>query len=202
MDQREASSTPKDRRPALERLSLDNNTPLSQPFTSVREASSGNLQDVEVQYAGEINNEVFICNDDQRSVNPVQASHPRSSDRVSATLRIGPPPASDTFNPAPKKTKKASITKSGAKRKNSKNTKAVPRQRGARSPVQGVSIRKSNVMRVHNSPRRHLNLDQPAEASRGYLAADPGPSSVPAMVLIPATCKGRVDFRSHPNPLP
>lgn len=194
-DRGEASSISKDRRPALERILESSN----------RAGESDHLQDVEVQYVNENNQLEYFHGDSLLVPNQVQTLVTNYSERVPASLRLGPGPAPadevTAYSPI-KQAKKGSTSRKGTKKKSTKPPKAASHQRGARSPVQGVSLRKSNLLRGHNSSRRQLNVEQPPVSAGGEAAVTSAPSSVPAMVLIPATCKGRVDFRNHPNPLP
>lgn len=195
MEVGEGSSIPHSRRPALERIS-----PRIQVNTSNISASrtdSGRLQDVEIQYAG--NNDQALLGDVQ--IMPLAAGE----NRVHTSLRLGPIPAVPQSKAKGSSKKKSSAAAASKTTVNRKIAKASPRRRVARSPLQGISLRKRNVSRTNISSKKKLCVDQPEQEVPLPVNQDPISQDqvmVPPVKLIPATSKGVGDFRSPSNLLP
>lgn len=108
--------------------------------------------------------------------------------RSSATKKKSTPAAKKTVAP----------TQTAKRRTTTQNKRAAP-ARANRSPLQGTRTRKQNTIRTSNPPRKRLCLDKGGPSATLPRIEDPSP---PAMIPVPATQKGRVDFRDGKNPLP
>lgn len=142
-DSGEASSTPRSRRPALERLSLS--APHNQKHRDdLASTGSERLQDVKIQYEGDDTLEFTTHNI------AIQ------EERIPATLRLGPAasPVSEIDLRTRLSAIKASAQKSSSKATKRKTPRPVVKKKVARSPLQGMSTKKRNVIRGNNSPRK------------------------------------------------
>lgn len=191
----EGSSNPQSRRPALERISPRILTPI--PSRSASRSNSGRLQEVEVQYAADNSQDLL---GDGQSV-PVASG----SRRLHTSLRLGPVPAipQSRAKGLPRKAKAKAATANPAATR--KTTKASPKRRVVRSPLQGVSLRKRVNTKASASSRKKLCVDPQVSGPSLPASQDPmeqGQASNPPINLIPAINKGTGDFRSPLNPLP
>ncbi|CAL9214889.1 unnamed protein product [Arabidopsis halleri] len=205
-------SSPKSRRPALERIStstqVGNDGQI--PLARVGESSSlsGRLQEVNIQYLGEEEQNMTGLTGSVHggsSSNPIHptlshrlslgGSSPAEETRLSALQRVEPALPTITVSIPAKPPKKRTTTK--------RKTAASGLPRAARSPLQGASTRKRNTTKPKAAvaARKKLCTEQlPCDK-------DPVPEpqgDTPALVLIPATkkAKSKVDFQNPPNPLP
>lgn len=214
---KEVTSTPKYRRPALERLTLSitNEDPLQKRGHS---GDSGRLQDVAIQYLEEdfpiqnLNNTLLVGDNTlvQGSSSHEISPTPAAECRVHTSLRLGPPPSETregtvTVNMAPgRRAPKPRAAKQPTNHK--KSSKATTSRRGAGSPITGANSRKRNITKAHATAKKKLCVDQMqpnTDVPQSEVSLNAAINNVtPAMMLIPATCKGRVDFRTPPNPLP
>ncbi|CAE6249476.1 unnamed protein product [Arabidopsis arenosa] len=217
----------RERRPALERLSLPSQEPYYHQNVEETNEPSQLLQDVEIRYLEEEMDGFPATNSAGRrrgsdiagpSAGPSvvfqaqEDSFPSQLERVHTSLRLGPVP--------PTLTKKQTKPKTQAKKGGSKaKPKPAPKRRlpratiitrGTKSPLQGTSIRKLIATRSTNPPRKRLCGDNGILTTSASIL--PGSSSNPADTTIPeeeqafnpvpTSCKAAVDFQSPPNPLP
>ncbi|EFH61849.1 predicted protein [Arabidopsis lyrata subsp. lyrata] len=198
-------SSPKSRRPALERISTsiqvgnDGQNPLA--WVGESSSPSGRLQDVNIQYLGEeeqtmigLTGSVHVGS----SSNPIHptlshrlsigGSCPTEETRLSALQRVEPAQPTITVSIPAKPLKKRTTIK--------RKTAASGLPRAARSLLQGASTRKRNTSRPEAAvaARKKLCTEQ--------LPCDKDPVTepqcdTPALVLIPASkkAKSKVDFQ-------
>lgn len=185
------NSNSRERRPALERLSLPNSEPTSQVNRTIS-FDSGRLQDVNVQYLEEPEQELFLGSSMRgHALSPresPQSSHPRTgkNKRRQGKATGGSKPVS---------------TRAATKRR---VPIAPARARGARSPLQGPSLKKHLASRNPNPPRKRLCM---ATGSNLPCHKDiPGPSSSPfppsSSGLRDVPCNSGADFLLPKTPLP
>ncbi|VVB08598.1 unnamed protein product [Arabis nemorensis] len=109
-------------------------------------------------------------------------------DRVPASQRLGPKGNKRGGKTGPSSAKRKSGPPKTTNKK--KNPKAPARNRVAQSPLQGVSLRKRNITRGRNSPRKRLCLGTEVALPLHEGLSNPDQDSAPAIVMIPAiTCK-------------
>ncbi|KAG7536993.1 Zinc knuckle CX2CX4HX4C [Arabidopsis suecica] len=190
----------RERRPALERLSLPSQEPYYHQNVEETNESSQLLQDVEIRYLEEEMDGFPATNSAGRrrgsdiagpSAGPSvvfqaqEDSFPSQLERVHTSLRLGPVP--------PTLTKKQTKPKTQAKKGGSKaKPKPAPKRRlpratiitrGTKSPLQGTSIRNLIATRSTNPPRKRLCGDNGILTTSTSIL--PGSSSNPADTSIP-----------------
>ena len=181
-----ANSGSKDRRSALERLS----DPIASKEAPVRKTpsfDSGRLQ---------------LADDGVEDLNPIDQAimeETNQTERVPATQRLG------GSNPGIRSNRGtipiAAQSKSNTKRK---VTRTPIRKRVVRSPLLGVTSKKSNNARSATTTRRRLNVDK----DNTVPCNKAGPSNQrkkngqPTTVFIPGSTRGGVDFRPQQSSLP
>ena len=201
-----ANTISRERRPTLERLSLPGTNDAYHPSVG-KSVDSTVLQDVEVQYLEDVEPNYLLTtpsvlrfNDDQAGPsNPMSnLGGSQQTERVHTLLRLGPSPKDPTVKQPKAKAKasKAKATRVAAKPKeNTSPKRRVPRTaaitRGAKSPLQGTKLRKLNMIRSTNPPKKKLCVEQPAATV----------DDVDVVVASPI-CNEVADFQSPPNPLP
>ena len=208
-----ASGSPKNRRPALERLSL-NDTPEPQPQMTTASSNSNRLQEVTIQYLDDTiqrHDTTPVLGESSRTLRSVsqlpmesRLSFPPSladplAPRVHTSLRLGTQIESVTVTLPQKK----QAVKTTRKRKTAAEkalASAIPR--GARSPLSGASLKKQNITRSKTkpSPKKKLRTDPLPDNQDG--ATSMARSGPPLPVLVLAISKGGVDFQNPPSPLP
>ncbi|CAA7017072.1 unnamed protein product [Microthlaspi erraticum] len=219
-----------ERRSVLERLSLPYHKGHTHSLGELN-TTSDRLQDIEIRYMGEATQVHRSGNSDL----PSSPRHPRSAledtlarspirslseDRLHVSLRLGPLRTSTTSSDIPtggrkqkEKSKTTSLPKTTATKRAGGKTAAVKRttnkvatnKRGLRSPLQGVSLKKTRITRAKCSPRRKLNVETSAMGSNLPCDKDRNvslPENGPQINVIPAISRRVVDFRSPPNTLP
>lgn len=204
----EVTSRSLERRPALERLE----DPLQDPQRSGGLSSSllARLQEVEVVYdQDDLRNKLNENGSGSKAglTPPVEPSG--SGKRIPATLRIGSPigslpktktkqAASSSKKPAAKK----AVTKAPAKRKVPTpavgTAKRATRTKVNRSPRQSLRLSKQMTTRSSNQARKRLCVERDSNED----LPDSQDQFPPVMVPVPATRKGRADFRGPRNLIP
>ncbi|CAL9235311.1 unnamed protein product [Arabidopsis halleri] len=186
------NSSSHNRRPALERLSFGGEAGPSR-FRQDVSIDSSKLQDVEIRYEAAANQG---NNTTPAKVQELLGSPASGGSRTPVSLRLGPVPAVNKRKPprakagfskpatttAPKTTQKAA-----GKRK---VPRAPAKPRGARSPLQGASLRKVHSTRSKNPPKKRLC----SESSKSVPCNEeaPGPSAPPAVMPSPALSSVRL----------
>lgn len=206
-----------DRLSALQRL-----TPPAERVPLLRNGAansdSGRLQEVEIQYlevtfpphllssAGQPSSSRIPAKE-RLSRNQESPIRTLSEDRRVVALNLDHPQTSEEGDPSYQlPTVTGRITNRG-KETNSKATgkNIQTRKRVARSPLQGVSLKKQRLAKVHNSPRRKLVVE--AGSTRDDTIGenpitDATTQRNPPIRIIPARSKKGADFRSGPSTLP
>lgn len=205
-------SSPRSRRPALERLStglpaghLNLTSRGAQGETS---SLSGRLQEVNIQYLGE---------EDQNLSRPTTTVHLGScSDPIHPTLghrlsqgegeiieEARPSALSRLEVAQPTVTVSIQAKPPRGKAAPKKKVATVIIPRGARSPLQGASTRKRNATRPKAAPVARKRLC-PESLPCDKDTVPVSQAATPDVVLIPAAkkAKAKADFQNPPNPLP
>lgn len=226
-DKDESSSTPKSRRPALERIAQSNSPHKNQPST-ILSSNSGRLQDVAIQYVGEPSQSIIpplfsqaagtthplpfqsqmTATESEASLHGDQQLPHDVETRVHTSLRLGPHVDSITVtvlevmpNTKPAGKRKTTSQKPKSQQKIGPKQKPGPKPRVNRSPLQGVSLRKQNATSTRaSSSRKKLRVDNLPEFQDD--AAGAGQSDPPLPSIIPAIRKNPVDFQLPPKTLP
>ncbi|CAE5959570.1 unnamed protein product [Arabidopsis arenosa] len=200
LNNRAAHSSPKSRRPALERISLSDQPDISNhfPVGHLGESSSpfGRLQEVNIQYLGEEDQNLLGLNRTSTLVgassNPI---HPTLSHRLSlgegVSLEASRRSALQRVEEA-QPTITVSIQANPPKKKPAAKKKiAAPGlPRGARSPLQGASTRKRNTVRpkATAAARKRLCAEQLPYNKDPVTDSQ---CSTPALVVLPASKKAK-----------
>lgn len=203
-----SQSSPRARRPALERLS-GRETALDQnQGQGISSSMSGRLQDVNIQYLGEEgqaclanNNNNLLVGDCSDTIHPT-LGHRLSLGQESSQAELRRPASLRLEQEQPEVTitipAKIPKPRANPKRKGT----AAASVKGTRSPLQGACSRKRNATNQKGvSAKKRLCQDQiqsdldPATENQG---------AQPPVILIPAAkkAKSKVDFPKPPNPLP
>lgn len=230
---REDSSASKARQSALHRLSLSSpGINVLQNGVSHSNSESNRLQNVEVQYLEESFRDYVVDISSKPSGSRVPAkerlSLPEtptspirtlSEDRLHVSLRLGglplpepiedlPPeaaPQKKRLGRPPNSEKRSTVTPQTKSKQSAKPPvrKPAARKRAARTPLQGVSLKKRRVAQVQNSPRsKNSGNSAPIAASPTDEATDNTQEQPPTARIIPAISKRVVDFRAPPSALP
>lgn len=200
-------SSPKTRRPGKERLSGGELGLAHNALAGVSSSMSGRLQDVNIQYLGDEEQDYPGRNVGLFTGSSSNPIHPTLGHRLSVG-NVDPPeelrrPASQRLGETQHEITvsipaKPPTQKNTSKRKGTGNTV----QRGIRSPLQGASSKKRNATKPKvTSARKRLCPDQ-VPSDKGPISESQG--SQPPVKLIPAAkkTKPKVDFQKPPNPLP
>ncbi|KAJ4916943.1 hypothetical protein Rs2_02493 [Raphanus sativus] len=214
------SSSSKERRSALERIS-EPRVPVQARLGVTSSLESARLQEVEIQFLGNEDQELHtrrlshtspIIPATQNQAHDVDAEDDELSEdlaprRIHPSLRIGArvtPPTSGKRKAPSMVTTSKSATKGAAKSATKKGTRAVGRPRNTKttkrvphSPL-GVSLRKVNVAKSMNPPRKKLCLDK----DQGGPSNGAGRTRSSNTVTIPANGRKEGDFRPPLPPLP
>lgn len=198
-----------DRRSALERLSGQaDRVPLL--VNGAANSDSGRLQEVAIQYLEDTMPIHLIGSNSKVGIGSTSGARPLtqnspirslSEDRLHVSLRLGPCPTSESPPPelqmeqtAPEQP--ALKSKAAGKRKSAATT---TRKRVARSPIQGVSLKKRRIAKVQNSPKRKLS----SGLTVGGTAASQLPDdNQPSTTIIPGITRRGSGFRTAPSSLP
>ncbi|KAJ4913164.1 Uncharacterized protein Rs2_07785 [Raphanus sativus] len=205
----EVTSRSLERRSALERIEV----PLQEPQRSGGLSNSllARLQDVEVVYdQDDLRNKLNEGGSGSKSASTPQGDSAGSGQRIHASLRIGSTSGSKSkakkkqaTTSSKKPVAKKATTKASAKRKETPAAAMMPAKRAARakvnrSPRQSTRLSKQMTARATVPARKRLCVEREAnEDLPGSQDQNP-----PVMVPIPATRKGRADFRGLRNPIP
>lgn len=191
------TSTPRSRRPALERIghSLPELLPPPPPTNT---SLSDRLQDVEIQYLGDPDHD---CS--RQVVHEFGSSSGKGQlddgERVHASLRLSVPLESVTVTlptqmPVSKAPRKRKVPARAPKPKPSFSSRV------ARIPLQGASLRKQKVVSRKPASRKKLRVDNLPESQESPV--QPLLSNPPRPALVPAMVKKKMDFQDPSNPLP
>lgn len=214
----EITSSQRERRPALERLSQ------AEPPLILQNSASERLQEVQIQVVDDDHQSCFYLNRlfeeegliptptlNQEAVSTrglVETRWPCRSimeTRGHIFRRLGPITVVGVGSRMSKRILNKSATLKIDKRKTTRN---LSKKKGTHSPLKGLIARKRNDLKTNASPRKRRRDGQAGPSSTKHLNNEDGaaptgePSSVPAMVLIPSLSGGVVDLRGPPNPLP
>lgn len=226
--------SPQERVPALQRITPPVTTRVPILRNGAANSDSGRLQDVEVYYL-EDTFPMHILNTpggpsssrlpakERLSLPQISPIRSLSTDRRhQATCIIIRSPADEVIQEnndppqlaPPAKPSKTTKAKAAGKRKATEQSADLPptKKRVVRSPLQGVSLKKRRIAKVHNSPRsKPVDANARSEANVAESVPPPGTRAGtrarnqqrdnPPVNLIPALTRRGTDFRTVPNTL-
>lgn len=147
-----SNNNSKERRPALERLSLPFTTEAPNPIVGTS-LDSDRLQYIEIGLADE---------DHQNHFSPSNVNQ-SGEDKIHTSFRLGPTVLYDSAHKGRKNTGSRAVPlKPTAKSKAPKASKASNNKRSNRSPLQGVSLKKINAARTQQLSQKYLCMDKAA----------------------------------------
>lgn len=180
-----SKSDSKERRPALERLSGSNQSK-EQTIRQAPSFENGRLQEVESR----VDEGVPM---DQEPPGEI----PTEPERIPATHRLG-------FSASGAKTRRATIPIAAQSKPASKRRVNPIRKRVVRSPLLGLTQRKTSGVRSATSARRKLVVEQEKDlpCDKAGTSKQRKKISQPTTVFIPGSTRGGVDFWPHQKFLP
>lgn len=226
-----------ERLPALQRITVPAEERIPLLLNGVANSDSGRLQEVEVQYL-EDTFPMHILNSsggpsssrlpakERLSFSQESPIRSLSSDRRHIAMDISANPVIPDsgmitqelqIGTQSKRVSKATSAKATTKRKTTEKPteKAPPKKKIARSPLQGVSLKKRRLNKIQNSPRsKATGMAPPEDLATGEAAPATAnttrtstrtrnqQSAAPTINIIPAMTRKGTDFRSDPNTLP